>query len=106
MVEHDELIQDLHEDLKEWIITREHWSGWFQTFSNKIFEKMQTRFSIKNKLSVEILNHLRIVWAEILNQISDFAWWEKIFKIWPKDVNLKYLSILTITHSFPPHNDI
>ena len=38
MVEHDELIQDLHEDLKEWIITRESDLVDFKLYSNKIFE--------------------------------------------------------------------
>ena len=38
MVEHDELIQDLHEDLKEWIITRDTDLVGFKLFSNKNFE--------------------------------------------------------------------
>ena len=53
MVEHDELIQDLHEDLKEWIITRETDLVDFKLYCNKIFEFRKithTRFSIKNKL--------------------------------------------------------
>ena len=38
MVEHDELIQDLHEDLKEWIITRDPDLVGFKLFSNKNFK--------------------------------------------------------------------
>ena len=53
MVEHDELIQDLHEDLKEWIITRETDLVDFKLYCNKISEFIKithSRFSVKTKL--------------------------------------------------------
>ena len=51
MVEHDELIQDLHEDLKEWIITRVRSSyGWFQTLIRE-----SARFEYRTKLRSETI---------------------------------------------------
>ena len=109
MVEHDELIQDLHEDLKEWIITRDPDLVGFKLFSNKNFKIFKNNaYEIQHEKWAPCWNFeptTHYVGGDI-EQISDFVWWEKIFIIWPKDINLKYLSILTITHSFPPHNDI
>lgn len=51
MVEHDELIQDLHEDLKEWIITRVRSTyGWFQTLIRE-----SARFENRKKLRFETI---------------------------------------------------
>ena len=59
MVEHDELIQDLHEDLKEWIITRDFWSthGGFQTlFRDSVkFANFEKNNDIKHKKMSHLL---------------------------------------------------
>lgn len=53
MVEHDELIQDLHEDLKEWIITRVRSTyGWFQTLIRE-----SARFENRKKIMILRRNH-------------------------------------------------
>lgn len=54
MVEHDELIQDLHEDLKEWIITRVRSTyGWFQTLIRESarFENRKKNYDFEAKPS-------------------------------------------------------
>ena len=81
MVEHDELIQDLHEDLKEWIITRETDLVDFKLYCNKIFE-----FRKNNACEIQHQNFklfeppTHYVGGDI-EQISDFDLWEKIFII-------------------------